>query len=91
MKFYVDIILHGEKFNPEYVSSVLGIYFRKFHKTGDYNKRLKCTEQEGYGILSLNENITTENKMKIDSINRYDLLANDYVESLQKIIILLEI
>ncbi|MBR1987553.1 MAG: hypothetical protein IKA36_00795 [Clostridia bacterium] len=38
-----------------------------------------------------NENITTENKMKIDSINRYDLLANDYVESLQKIIILLEI
>lgn len=75
MKFYVDIILHGEKFNPEYVSSVLGIYFRKFHKTGDYNKRLKCTEQEGYGILSLNENITTEDVIE-KTIVEYEKIFN---------------
>ncbi|MBP3449053.1 MAG: hypothetical protein J6K22_01160 [Spirochaetaceae bacterium] len=60
MKYFVDIILQGKKFNPEEVSSILGINFRKFHKSGDYNKRLHCNEIEGYGILSSREELTTE-------------------------------
>ena len=71
MKYYVDIILQGKKFNPEEVSNILGIKFRKFHKPGDYNKRLKCNEIEGYGILSSREELTTEDVIE-KTISQYE-------------------
>ena len=71
MKYYVDIILQGKKFNPEEVSNTLGINFRKFHKPGDYNKRLNCKEIEGYGILSSNEDLTTEDVIE-KTISEYE-------------------
>lgn len=55
MKFYVDIVLSGENFNPFQVSEQTKIVFRNPSKKGDYNNRLKCTEKEGYGILSSND------------------------------------
>ncbi len=38
-----------------------------------------------------NINITYSNKMKLESIDRYELLTNEYIDSLAKIITLLEI
>lgn len=71
MKYYVDIILQGKEFNPEEVSNILGIKFRKFHKSGDYNERLKCNEIEGYGILSSREELTTEDVIE-KTISEYE-------------------
>lgn len=71
MKYYVDIILQGKEFNPEEVSNILGIKFRKFHRSGDYNKRLKSNEIEGYGILSSREELTTEEVIE-KTISEYE-------------------
>lgn len=71
MKYYVDIILQGKEFNPEEVSNILGIKFRKFHRSCDYNKRLKSNEIEGYGILSSREELTTEEVIE-KTISEYE-------------------
>ena len=78
MKYYVDIILQGKEFNPEEVSNILGIKFRKFHKSGDYNERLKCNEIEGYGILSSREELTTEEERMVSN-SSFSLVFNSLV------------
>lgn len=96
MKYYVDIILQGKEFNPEEVSNILGIKFRKFHRSGDYNKRLKSNEIEGYGILSSREELTTEEviektiseyeeiyKLGEEKLGIEEKMFNLYVECLQ--------
>lgn len=55
MKYSGDIVLSGEKLNPEMLMNKYGLHFRNTCKAGDYNERRKSYELFGYGILSLPE------------------------------------
>lgn len=58
----------------------------------DHNPMFKDAKNSiVYMVEKNNINITNENKLKLESIDKYDLLANNYVDSIEKIVNLLEI
>lgn len=58
----------------------------------DHNPMFKNAKNSIIYIYEINNvNISTKDSSHIDSINRYEILANQYVDSIQKIITLLEI
>lgn len=76
MNIYADIVMSGTDFDPEYYMNKYNVYFRKYNKRGDYNERLKRHETEGYGILSINDNDTSE-KVILKVISSYKLISSE--------------
>lgn len=69
MKIYADIILSGEKFDPEMIMQLTGCVFTKYHKRGDLNSRLNSKEIEGYAVLTCDKDYTEVVIEKV--INQY--------------------
>lgn len=82
MNIYIDIILSGKNFDPEYYIKKYGVYFRNYNKRGDFNKRLKREELEGYGILTNNDDDTSENVITkvISSYEKIYKEVNDEID-----------
>ena len=73
MKFYADIILSGENFNPFYVTEQYHINFSKALNIVVYNKRLKRHEKNGYAVLSSIELDSIE-KVINSILSEYEIL-----------------
>ena len=62
MRLSADIVMSGEKFNPEDVMKKTGCSFSTYHKKGDWNKRFKRKELIGCAELSSKENDSSLNE-----------------------------